>query len=249
MTWVSVKRASVVCAALFACIGITPANALNVQPLALEMVSIGSNSRTTIQAMNDGAKPMPVEVVVKKLDIAADGKTTEVPAGDEFLVFPPQAVIPAGATQSFRVQWIGAPDIKKSQTYMVYVNQLPIKMKAGETGVQMVINYGVVTNVAPAGAQSGLKLLNAEATSDGKKRCVAVTVENPSAMYAYFSDAKVTLESGAWRKELSPTELRQLVGYAVVQPGKARRILVPAEMPAGLGKINASIEYKPVTAK
>ena len=48
---------------------------------------------------------------------------------------------------------------------------------------------------------------------------------------------------------LSPGELRQLVGYSIVQPGKTRRILVPVDVPAGAGKINASIEYKPVTAK
>ena len=165
------------------------------------------------------------------------------------MVFPPQAVIPPGGTQSFRVQWVGAPDIKKSQGFMAYVNQLPVKMKAGDSGVQMVFSFGVLVNVAPAGAQSGLKLVSAEAASEGKKHGAAVTVENPSAMYSYFGDARLTLESGSWRKVLSPGELRQLVGYSVVQPGKTRRILVPADVPAGSGKINATIEYKPVTAK
>ena len=100
----------------------------------------------------------------------------------------------------------------------------------------------------PLGAQSGLKLVGAEAASDGKKHGAAVTVENPSAMYSYFSDAKLTLESGSWRKVLSPGELRSLVGYGVVQPGKTRRICC-SRRPAGAGKINASIEYKAVTAK
>src|SRR6516225_4813795 len=72
------------------------------------MVSIGSNSRANIQVVNDGAAPMPVEVLLKKLEIAEDGRTTESPASDDFLVFPPQAVVPAGATQSFRIQWVGA---------------------------------------------------------------------------------------------------------------------------------------------
>ena len=249
MTWNSVTRASMVATGLFLGVCTPSAHAVNVQPLALDMASIGTNSRANIQAVNDGAQPMPVELSVKKLEIGPDGKTTEMSAGGDFLVFPPQAVIPPGGTQNFRVQWIGAPDIKKSQGYTIYVNQLPVKMKPGESGVQMVFSFGVLANVAPVGAQSGLKLLSAEAGSDAKKHGAAVTVENPSAMYSYFGDAKLTLESGSWRKVLSPGELRQLVGYGVVQPGKTRRFLVPTDVPAGAGKINASIEYKPVTAK
>ncbi len=249
MTPNSMTPLGIAAAALLLIVGASSARAANVQPLALEMATIGPNSRTTIQAVNDGAKPMPVDVAIKKLDIAPDGTTTETPADRDFLVFPPQAVIPAGGTQSFRVQWVGAPDIKKSQGYMIYVNQLPVKMKPGENGVQMVFSFGVIANVAPLGAQSALKVVSAEAASDGKARGAAVTIENPGAMYAYFSDAKLTLESGGWRKVLSPGELRQLIGYSVILPGKARRVLVPADVPAGAGKINASIEYKPVTAK
>ena len=249
MTLNFVTRAGMVAAALFVLAGAPPARALNVQPLALDMVAIGSGARATIQVVNDSAKPMPVELAIKTLDIAADGKTTQTPAGDQFLVFPPQAVIQPGATQSFRLQWVGAPDIKKSQSYILYVNQLPVKMKAEQTGVQVVFEFGVIVNVAPAGAQSALNLVSAEAASVGKKRGAAVTVENPSAMYSYFSDAKLTLESGSWRKVLGPSDLRQLLGYAVVQPSKTRRILVPVDLPDGAGKINASIEYKPMKAK
>jgi fimbrial chaperone protein len=248
MTGKSIMRAGLVATALVS-FAFAPARAISVQPLALDMVALGGNSRATIQAVNDGAKPMPVEVAVKKLDLGPNGEMNEKDAGDEFLVFPPQAVIPAGATQNFRIQWVGAPDIKKSQTYVVYVNQIPVKMKAGESGVQMVFNFGVLVSVAPSGAQSAMKLVGAEAATEGKKRGAAITVENPSTMYSYFGDAKLTLESGSWRKVLGPGELRQLVGYSVVEPGKRRRILVPVDVPEGAGKISASLEYKPVTAK
>ncbi len=249
MTWAFVNRARLAAAVFFTSAGLTPACAVNVQPLSLEMVSIGANSRSSIQVVNDGAAPMPVEVVIKKLDMGEDGKTKELAASDEFLVFPPQAVVPAGATQSFRIQWVGAPDIKKSQSYMLSVNQLPVKMKPGESGVQMVFDFGVVVSVAPANAQSALKLVSAEAATQGGKHGAAITVENPSAMYSYFSDAKLILESGKWRKVISAGELRQLVGYGIVMPGKTRRILVPADVPVEGGKLSATLDYKPKIAK
>ena len=143
--------------ALFALSGIVPAAAMNVQPLVLDMVAVGPNATGQFKSSTIAPRPSPVEVVVKKLDFSLDGKSIESPAGDEFLIFPPQAVVPAGATQSFRVQWVGAPDIQKSQTYMISVSQIPVKRKAGESGVQIVFNFGVIVSVAPAGAQSGLK--------------------------------------------------------------------------------------------
>lgn len=249
MTCDFVARARMAALALCVVAGFNPAFALNVQPLSLEMVAIGPNSRSSVQVVNDTARPLPVEVVVKRIDISEDGKTSETPAGDEFLIFPPQAIVPAGATQNFRVQWVGAPDIKKSQTYMLSVNQLPVKMKPGESGVQMVFNFGVVVSVAPAGAQSALDLVSAEAATQGDKHGVAVTLENHSAMYAYLSDAKLTLGSGGWHKVFTSGELRDAIGYGVVLPGKRRRILVPADVPAGAGKITATLDYKPKTAK
>ena len=101
MTCNIVIRATIAVVAYLIVAGAPSAHAVSVQPLALEMAAIGSNSRATIQAVNDGAAPIPVEISIKKVEIGPDGKTTETPAGNDFLVFPPQAVIPAGGTQSF----------------------------------------------------------------------------------------------------------------------------------------------------
>ncbi len=241
-------RARVTTVAFLVVSGALQAFAIQVQPLVLDMVSIGAHARGTLEIINDGAAPIPVEIAIKKLDIGLDGKTSESPAGDDFVVLPPQAVVPAGATQNFRIQWVGEPDIKKSQSYMVYVSQLPIKRKAGESGVQIVFNFGSIASVAPAGAQSGMKLVSAEAATVGGKRGAAVTVENPSAMYSYFSDAKLELDGTGWHKTLGTGELRQLIGYGVVLPGKKRRLFVPVEDVPSSG-ISAKLEYFPKIAK
>jgi fimbrial chaperone protein len=247
MAFAFLTRASLSGALLCILAGLTPSLAMNVQPLAVDMVSVGTHARGLIQVVNDGASPLPVEIAFKKVDISPEGKTTETDAGAEFLVFPPQAVVPPGATQNFRIQWAGEPDIKKSRTYMFSVNQLPVQLKSGESGVQMVFNFGVIVSVAPPGAQSALTLVGAEAASENGRRGAAVTVENPSDTYSYFSDAKLVLESGSWRKTISPGELKELIGYGVVLPGKRRRFLVPADVPAG--PLKARLDYAPKTAK
>ena len=248
------NRAFVTCArlattALLTMAGLGPAFALHVEPLVLDMVSVGQHARGVIQVVNDSAKPLPVELVTKKLDIETDGKSVTSPADKDFLVFPPQATVPPGATQSFRVQWVGEPNIKKSQSYMFSVNQLPVRLKAGDSGVQMVFNFGVIVNVAPPGVQSALKLVSTEAATEGGKRGAAITVENPSEMYSYLSEAKLVLESGSWRKTLSGPEFKDAVGYGVVQPGKRRRFFIAADVPAGAGQVTANLDYTPKKAK
>ena len=243
------RQLRIAAAAMAAVAPFAPALALNVQPLALDMVSIGSRAHSTIEIVNDGATPMPVEVTIHKLDISVEGKTSETEAGNDFLVFPPQSVVPAGATQTFRIQWVGEPNIQKSQTYMFSVNQLPVRKKVEETGVQVVFNFGVIVSVAPPGAQSAMKLVSAEPATEGGKHGAVITVENPSGMYAYFTDAGVALESGSWRKNYAAGELKDVLGYAVLLPGKKRRFFVPGEVPAGVGKITATLNYTPKTAK
>jgi fimbrial chaperone protein len=244
-----VKRGQMAIAVLTALIPFAPAQGMNVQPLVVDMASVGAHAHAVVEIVNDSAAPMPVEVTYTKLDIAVDGKTTQSQAGDEFLVFPPQAVVAAGATQTFRIQWAGEPNIQKSQSFILSVSQIPVKKKTDDSGVQMVFSFGVIVNVAPPGAQSAIKLVSAEPATESGKSGAAITVENPSSTYSYISDAGVVLESGSWRKTINASEMKQKLGYGVVLPGRKRRFFIAEDVPAGAGKITATLNYTPKTAK
>ena len=68
-------------------------------------------------------------------------------------------------------------------------------------------------------------------------------------MYSYFTDAGIVLESGSWHKSLTPPELKEKLGFGVILPGKKRRFFVTSDVPAGAGKISATLNYTPKTAK
>ena len=138
------------------------ARAMSVTPIVIEMVSTGRHSKATIRVVNDGSKKLPVEIVVSRVELGPEGERKETPAGDEFLIFPPQALVAPGATQTFRIQWVGDPVIAKSQTYIFSVNQVPVKMPKGISGVQLVFNFATVVNVAPPEGVASLELVRAE---------------------------------------------------------------------------------------
>lgn len=223
----------------------TTAYAMSVTPVVLDLAASGTKADQII-VVNDGATVLPVEIVISRLEIDENGKTSAKPAADEFLLFPPQALIPPGGTQNFRVQWVGDPQITASQSYIFSVNQVPVQMPKGQSGVQVVFNFATVVNVAPATGRAGLDLVSAGVGKDdqGKLR-PAVTVKNPGNIHAKLTDATIKLSGGAWSQTLRPEQLRQVMGVGLVQPGKTRRFLLPLDLPAGVSQVTASVDYKP----
>lgn len=225
--------------------GIFSAQAMGVSPIVLDMSTMG-NKTSQLTVTNDNATPMPVEIIVSRVELNEKGEMTSTPAGDEFLIFPPQAMVSAGGSQVFRIQWVGDPQIKTSQSYTFSVNQVPLAMPEGKSGVQVVFNFACVVNVSPANGTSGINIVRAAVGKDEKgKLRPEVVVSNPGNIHAKLTDATVTLSSGSWSQTLTPEQLHQKMGVGLVQPGKTRRFLLPVDMPEGVTKITANIQYKP----
>ncbi len=224
----------------------TISNAMGVNPVVMEMSSTGRSSKGSIRVVNDGKNRLPVEIVISRVELNHNGEQTLKPAGEEFLIFPPQALVPPGATQNFRVQWVGRPDIAKSQSYIFSVNQVPVKMPKGKSGVQLVFNFGTVVNVGPPTGTPSIKLIKSEINRDKKgTRRPAVTLRNNSNVHARLSDATVKLSGEGWSETMTPAILRQKLGVGLIQPGKTRRLVLPIELPSKVKNIQAVVEYKP----
>jgi P pilus assembly chaperone PapD len=231
--------------AILAVLAVSPANAMSVNPIEMEM-STASSKASKITVVNTGAKSLPVEIIVSRFELNESGEVQSTPAKDEFLIFPPQAMLAPGARQVFRVQWIGEPTIKTSQSYVFSVNQVPVKMPEGKSGVQVVFNFACIVNVAPPNGKAAINLVKTGIGKDDKgKRRPELTVRNPGNMHAKLTEATIKLSGGSWSETLSPARLRQVMGMGLVQPGKTRRFLLPVDFPKGVKSITASINFKP----
>ncbi|MEJ2228764.1 MAG: fimbria/pilus periplasmic chaperone [Alphaproteobacteria bacterium] len=224
----------------------TPVLAMSVTPVAIDMTTSGRKARGQITIVNDGTKQLPVEILVKRLELDENGNKTTTPANDDFYVTPVQTLIDPGATQTIRLQWKGNAQIPSSQHYAFLVNQVPVTMPKGQSGVQVVFNFETIVNIAPPGGKASIQLLETDIGKDSKGITrPAVRVKNPGNSYAKLSDATIKLSSGSWSKTLTPGYLRQSMGMGLLQAGKTRRILLPVDVPRGVRQITASIEYKP----
>lgn len=131
--------------------------AMRVSPMIVEMTTTGAGAVARIEVQNLNAGRLPFETRITRLTFDANGNVTETPADQDFLVFPPQGMLPQGARQVVRLQWVGGAELPTSQAYYLSVNQLPIPAEPGAAAqnaqVQVVYHMKALVVVAPPGAE------------------------------------------------------------------------------------------------
>ena len=229
-----------------AAVSSAPADAMSVTPIQVEMLSTGGQ-RAQVTVNNDSQEPLPVEIAIEKLALDENGGRKLSKAGDDFVVFPPQAMIAPGSSQVFRLQWVGEPQIAESQSFMMSVNQVPVKLPKGKSAVQIVMSFGVVVNVAPPQGSPSLKVVGTGVETDKKtgKRHPTITVENPTKIHALLPQSSISLSGGSWSKAMSAGELSEKIGIGLVQPGRKRKFILPVDLPANVSSVQASLDFKP----
>ena len=219
------------------------AQALTVSPVQVEMTSAGGKARATVTVVNNSTAPLPIEAVVQRMTLDENGKAQTSKAADEFLVMPPQAMIAPGATQNFRIQWLGEPLLAASQSFFIFFNQVPVKQPAGQSAVQVVMSMGVMVNVAPPQGQAGLKVVTTGIATDAKgRRHPTITVQNPTNVHALLPEANIRLSSGDWSQTVPRGLVSETIGSGLVQPGKQRRFILPVDLPANVSSVQASVD-------
>ena len=226
--------------------------ALQVSPLVIDMNTVGPDSRKVITVVNSSDNDAPMELKVNRLNLGLNGEMIRTKGGeDDFLIFPPQTVIPGGATQTFRIQWIGEPDIPKSRSYNISVSQIPVavdKAPEGKTSIQLQIVYSFLSmvTVRPPEGMSSFQIRGVERVQTAQGRsALALTIENTGNLHNYLANARLTLTGdNGWEKEMSRAEMANAVGSGLVLPGNTRRFVVPmADLPTDAGLIAAGVHF------
>jgi P pilus assembly chaperone PapD len=219
---------------------------MTVTPTQIEMTSMGRTSRSTITVVNNGENTLAVELDVRKATLDEAGVPKASPAGEEFLIMPPQALIAPGATQNFRIQWLGEPLLAKSETFLIYVNQIPVKLPKRARGVHVVFGMGVMVNIAPPRGEPALEVVRSGMVTDARgRRHPTLTVLNPTNVHALFPQSTVRISGGGWSETLSSGELAQTIGIGLVQPGHRRRFILPVTLPPDVRSVQSSLEFRP----
>jgi fimbrial chaperone protein len=241
------KALLAVVAALF--ILVPAAYAMRVSPMVVEMETRGTSAVARIEVQNINPGKLAFQTRVYRMEIDKDGKITETPADDKFLIFPPQGALPPGGRQVIRLQWVGDPEIPTSQAYYVSVEQLPVAFEPGtedsaSAQVQVLYNMRALVVVAPPGAKPDVKptdvrqaeyqppALPGATEKPPLQDGVAVTLRNDGRRHAMMANFGWHLEGtdrdGKFlRVDVSPEELSRVVGTGYVPAQGERTFNLP----------------------
>ncbi|MFN3815121.1 hypothetical protein [Brevundimonas sp.] len=140
--------------------------AMRVAPMVSELTTTGAGSTTRIEVGNIGSAALPFETLITRVEFDENGELVETPADEEFLVFPPQGLVPVGGRQVVRVQWVGEPDLEVSHAYYLWVRQLPVATEpvqseaGGAVTVSVLYTMKALIVVAPDGAQPNVQIVS-----------------------------------------------------------------------------------------
>jgi fimbrial chaperone protein len=254
-------RVATAAAALLALVAAVSAWAMTVQPVIVDLKPAGHGMSATVSVQNTFTTPLPIGINIQSLAFDEKGaKPTGNDPGD-LLVYPPQALIPPGQTQTFRIQWVGEPELAQSRHYYVTVAQLPVKLPEGQSAIQILYNFQVLVNVGATNGKAQLSITGANVamaeikpppgqTAKGppqKQPEPEILVRNDGANYGYLSRATLEItETDATGKQifdktLSPQEIQQTLGFGLIGPNTQRRVVVPVVLPDAKGTVKVRI--------
>lgn len=234
-------------AAVVAAVGLSGSVvAMTVQPIVVNLSTSGRGMTQVVTVENTFANPLPVEIRVEELSLEADGVKATGKDGGDLLVFPVQAMIQPGQTQTFRLQYVGDPDLAKSKHFYATVAQLPVELPQGQSAIQILYNFQVLVSVAPQGVKPDLKVSSAGVGRDSAGKPVPfVMLTNASNAHGYLSQGRLRVvqrdSAGkeVFRRTLSGPEIQQTIGFGLVGAGQTRRVQIPVQLPQDGGSVEA----------
>lgn len=222
--------------------------AMTVQPVAVDLMMAGRNTSAPVRVENNSPNPLPVEVRLVETDFTPDGVGASNRPTDDIIAFPPQAIIPPGGTQVFRLQYVGDPDGDRSRHFYAEVAQLPVELPEGQSAIQILYNFQVMVNVASLVAgDPQLSITSAEIAKNGEgEPVVAFTASNASKNYGYLSSGALTIRQISAegreisRKTLSANDIQQQIGFGLIGPEMTRKFVTPLKLDSAEGSLEVS---------
>ncbi len=201
--------------------------AYQVQPMSYILSPSGQGAMKRLIVSNTDASPLDLELQAFSVDVDVNGKRTFTPADDSFAVFPPQATLQPGATQSFQVRYIGDPNMSKGKLYVVRVHQANVTFSehqndAGQMSrMAIAMNFNTTVVVQPTKLLPNVSVAKNLTPGEGG-RDVALVTNN--------GDGVADLTSLAWqltrdgKTTVMPTEAMKYGETAMLPPGQSRLI-------------------------
>ena len=177
----------------------------------------GGQNTSLLTVKNTRSKPLPVEIIVEKRIYGEDSVQTFVPADEDFVIFPFQALIEPGASQAFRFQYIGDPVLQEETAYSIHVREVPVDLEDGFTGLRYIYSFGVAVYIENRETESNLAI--GPVSRDGD--LLSFVVENSGKSFGRLANDQIIVTQGETNIVLEGEALMNAIDGVVVPPNNS----------------------------
>ena len=213
-------------------------SALQMNPLSVVVKPSGGGTKQSFKVTNESNAPIAVQFSVTTRQ-QINNKEVRRPADRDFMIYPPQTIIPPRSTQKVRIEWLGAGNIPTEKAYRLIAEQVFVSLdKEKKTGINMLMTLVGALYVQPNGVRSNVQVRHVQ--PQGNK--LAVTLSNTGKKHQLMRFATLTLRNGAKTIVVKGKNLIGLEGNNVLA-GATKRFFIP--LPRGFvnGRWQATIQY------
>ncbi len=213
-------------------------SALQMNPLSVVVKPTGGGTKQSFKVTNESNAPIAVQFSVTTRQ-QVNNKEIRKPADKDFMIYPPQTIIPPKSTQKVRIEYLGTGNVPKEQAYRLIAEQVYVSLdKKKNTGINMLMTLVGALYVQPNGARSNVQVRGVQ--RQGNK--LAVTLSNSGTKHQLMRFATLTLKNGPKVIHVKGNNLIGLEGNNVLS-GATKRFFIP--LPKGYvdGRWQASIQY------
>ncbi len=235
-SWLRTLATAVLATAAITAVSEASAQVYEFSPISTTLSTSGTNARSTFTITNPGQDPIALELSMFRRDLALDGQEIRAPEDEDFIIIPPQLVVPGGASQIVRLQWIGAPSLATEQSFRMIVRQLPIDFGGqADEGllIDLLLNFEVSVYVTPPNAAPEIAVAAVTRPAPG---IVSVELENRGTGRGLIAGGTITLSAAGTRLVLDQAALAppDVVGTNMLAGARRRfDFAVPGGFPPG----------------
>ncbi len=214
------------------------ASALQLNPLSVIVKPTGGGARQTFKVTNESNKPIAVQFSVTTRQ-QINNKEVRRPADRDFMIYPPQTIIPPRTTQKVRIEWLGKKAVPKELAYRLIAKQVYVSLeKQKQTGISMLMTLVGALYVQPNNTKSNVQVRAVQ--RHGNK--LAVTLSNNGTRHQLMNYATLTLRNSSKVINIKGKGLIGIEGNNVLA-GATKRFFI--NLPHGFvnGRWTGTIKY------
>jgi len=214
------------------------ASALQMNPLSVVVKPTGGGARQSFKVTNESNEPIAVQFSVMTRQ-QVNNKEVRRPADKDFMIYPPQAIIPPKSTQKVRIQWLGKQKVTKELSYRLIAEQVYVSLKKEkQTGINMLMTLVGALYVQPNNTKSNVTVKAVQ--RQGNK--LAITLANSGTRHQLMRYATLSLKNGSKVINLKGNSLAGLDGNNILA-GSTKRFFIPVPKGFVNGRWSATVKY------